>query len=242
MQDQPANCDFKGDVTQLSWPLQMFVATMKMLDAIAPQAVTNLMLAKFVSPRRKQNSDYTAELPTGAQHIEVVHNLMKLTGWMWENSGPAVLVVHGWESHTGRMAPLIEALLNRGYRVFAMDAPGHGLSPAVKTDLLDVSYALQSMMEQYGPFYGVISHSFGAAATTIMLARAPQWMPHKLVLLSPMSDLAQHIEVFARIADLSPDGRERLQNKVAGHVGVSLAQCSAVDAVRTFQVPGLLIH
>jgi len=215
---------------------------MKVLDAVAPQAATNLMLARFASPRRKHNNDYTAELPANAQRIEVVHNLMKLTGWTWGERGPAVLVVHGWESHTGRMAPLIESLVNRGYRVFAMDAPGHGLSPAAKTDLLDVSYALQAMMEQYGPFYGVISHSFGAAATTIMLARAPQWMPHKLVLLSPMRDLAQHVEVFASVADLSPAGKERLQNKVAGHVGAPLAQCSTVEAVRSFQTSGLLIH
>lgn len=242
MQYQPANCDFKGDVTQLSWPLQMFVSTMKVLDAVAPQATTNLILAKFVTPRRKRNSDSAVELPAGAQRIDVIHGLTKLTGWTWGESGPAVLVVHGWESYTGRMAPLIETLRNQGYRVFAMDAPGHGLSPAAKTDLLDVSYALQAMMEQYGPFYGVISHSFGAAATAIMLARAPQWMPQKLVLLSPMRDLAQHVDIFASIADLSPLQQERLRNDVAAHVGVPLAQCSAVESVRTFQAPGLIIH
>lgn len=242
MQHQPASCDFKGDVTRLSWRSQMFVSTMKMLDAVAPQTATDLMLAKFLTPRRKRSSDYTTELPAGAQRIEVLHNLLNLTGWMWGERGPAVLVVHGWESHTGRMAPLIEALVNRDYRVFAMDAPGHGLSPAAKTNLLDVSYALQAMMAQYGPFHSVISHSFGAAATTLMLARVPQWMPQKLVLLSPMRDLAQHVDIFASIADLSPSGKQRLQNEVAEHVGLPLAQCSTVEAVQSIQASGLVIH
>lgn len=241
---QPASVsnDFKSDVTQLTWPLKVFVAALNSLDRIAPQVSTHLLLAKFVQPRRKKECNYESRLPAGAQRLAVQHNNLSLTGWVWGESGPAVLVMHGWESHTGRMTPLIKSLLAQGYRVFALDAPGHGLSPQARTHLVDVGEAIRAMMTQHGPFYGVIAHSFGAAATAVLLARHPELMPEKLVLLSPMRDLAQHLDIFAGIAQLSAERKARLKQLVIQRKGLSFAECSAVAAVRHFNIPGLIIH
>jgi pimeloyl-ACP methyl ester carboxylesterase len=236
------NADFKGNVTQLSWQLKLFVAALQVVDRLAPAAATQLMLSKFVSPRRKPDCDYTSRLPAGARRVVVDHNQTALTAWAWGETGPALLVVHGWESHTGRMLPLIKPLVEQGYRVVALDAPGHGMSPAAQTDLLDVSYAVEAALAQHGPFDGVISHSFGAAATAVALARAPHLAPEKVVLLAPMRDLEQHVEIFADIARLSPAAVERLKARIAERVGMPLAQCGAVTAVRVFDRPGLVIH
>jgi pimeloyl-ACP methyl ester carboxylesterase len=218
------------------------VAAMKLVERIAPTVVTNLMLNKFVTPRRRKDIDYQSRLPAGAQRIVVQHEQTELTGWVWGQTGPSLLVIHGWESHTGRMLPLIRPLVAAGYRLFALDAPGHGLSPDAETDLLDVSYAIQAMLVQHGPFDGLIAHSFGATATTLALARAPHLAPEKLVLLSPMRDLAQHLAIFAAIAQLSPAATKRLQARVERRLGLPLAECSAVAAARWLPRPGLLIH
>lgn len=236
------NADFKGNVTQLSWQLKLFVAAMQAAERLAPAATTRLMLSKFVSPRRKPDCDYTSRLPAGARRVVVDHNQTALTAWAWGETGPALLVVHGWESHTGRMLPLIKPLVEQGYRVVALDAPGHGMSPAAQTDLLDVSYAVEAALAQHGPFDGVISHSFGAAATAVALARAPHLALDKVVLLSPMRDLEQHVEIFAHIARLSPAAVERLKARIVERVGLPLAECGAVTAVRAFDRPGLVIH
>lgn len=234
--------EFKGDVTQLSAKLRLFVAAMQVMERVAPSVVTNMMLDKFLSPRRKKDSDYTDRLPAGAQRLSVNHGDLELTAWAWAGDGPSLLVVHGWESHTGRMLPLIKPLVAQGYRVVALDAPGHGLSPAAQTDLLDVSYAVQAALTQHGPFDGVIAHSFGAAATAVALARAPHLTPEKVILLSPMRDLEQHVEIFANIAQLSSAALDRLKARIAARVGLPLAQCGALEAVRAFTRPGLVIH
>ncbi len=234
--------EFKGDVTRLSLKLRLFVAAMQAAERIAPGVVTRLMLAKFLTPRRKKDSDYRSRLPAGAQPIMVRHGQMELTGWAWGETGPKLLVVHGWESHTGRMLPLIKPLVKAGYRVYAFDAPGHGLSPAAQTDLMDVSYAIEAMLVQHGPFDGLIAHSFGAAATTLALARVPHLAPAKLVLLSPMRDITQHLEIFGAIAQLSPAAQVRLQTAVAHRLGFSLGECSAVVAACQLPQPGLIIH
>lgn len=234
--------EFKGDVTRLSAKLRLFVAAMQVMERIAPAVVTTMMLDKFLSPRRKKDSDYTSRLPDGAHRLSVCHGDLELTAWSWNGDGPSVLVVHGWESHTGRMLPLIKPLVAQGYRVVALDAPGHGLSPAARTDLLDASDAVQAALAQHGPFDGVIAHSFGAAATAVALARAPHLAPEKVALLSPMRDLEQHVEIFANIAQLSPAAVERLKARIAARVGLPLAQCGALIAVRAFTRPGLVIH
>jgi pimeloyl-ACP methyl ester carboxylesterase len=105
-----------------------------------------------------------------------------------------------------------------------------------------VGEAIRAMMTQHGPFYGVIAHSFGAAATAVLLARHPELMPEKLALLSPMRDLDQHLDIFAGIAQLSPERKARLKAQVARRKGLSFEACSAVEAVRSFAKPGLIIH
>lgn len=242
VETNPQTIDYKGNVTQLSFKLKLFVATIGLLDRLAPAAAAKLMLDKFLTPRRKPGSDYRAQLPSGARRLEVFHNLTKLTGWAWGEEGPAVLLIHGWEGHTGRMIPLIEPLLQEGYRVFALDAPGHGLSPASRTHLLDVSFAIEDMIDQHGPFFGVIAHSFGAAATTIALAREPQLMPEKLVLLSPMRDLQQHFDIFSDIARLSEKCKAQVRELAERQVGLPFEMVSAINAVRTFSMSGLVIH
>lgn len=45
-----------------------------------------------------------------------------------QRHSPAVLLVHGWGGYTYSFAELIPSLLHAGYRIVALDLPGHGLS------------------------------------------------------------------------------------------------------------------
>lgn len=234
--------DFKGDVSQLNWKLRFLRRSLQIIDRVSPQLSTHLLVSHFIHPRHKKGVQYEHHLPQGGRRIEIFHNLTKLTGWAWGEEGPAVLLVHGWESHVGRMLPLVEPLLEQGCRVVAFDAPGHGLSPRVSTNLIDAGYAVQNVIEQYGPFHSIIAHSFGAAATAVVLAREPHLMPRKLVLLSPMRDLEQQLDIFAEVARLSPNQKTRLKAQIARRVGWPFSQCSTIEAVRSFEVPGLVVH
>ena len=50
--------------------------------------------------------------------------------------GPrTVVILHGWGSHAARFAPLAQSLVAQGWRVLAIDAPGHGSSPGRRSSL-----------------------------------------------------------------------------------------------------------
>lgn len=234
--------DFKGDLKHLSWGLRLLRLIGQVIGQLFPQLWSPLLVYIFTHPRRKKDISYAQRMPYGARRLEVFHNLMRLTGWKLGETGPAVLLVHGWESNVGRMLTLVESLLEQGYRVFAFDAPGHGLSPNSATNLVDVGYAVQSIIEQHGPFDSIIAHSFGAAATAIMLAHEPQLAPRRLVLFSPMRDLQQQIDVFADVARLSSACKTQLEIEITRRVGLPLEKCSTVEAVRSLNISGLVVH
>ena len=48
---------------------------------------------------------------------------------------PTVLVIHGWRSRTEHMRLVIEALRGEGFRVIALDLPGHGASPGRRLNM-----------------------------------------------------------------------------------------------------------
>ncbi|MDP5070065.1 MAG: alpha/beta hydrolase [Congregibacter sp.] len=229
-------------MAQLTPALKAVALGARTLDAMAPDLTTRLMMRHFMRPRSKPGSDYRSLLPTGAQRLSVRYRANDLTLWCWGKSGPSVLLVHGWEDHSGSMLPFVEPLLALGYKVFTLDAPGHGLSQRSATHLLDCSQALEQVAFEYGPFQSIVAHSFGATAVCLMLSRSQDWHPKHLTLVSPMRDMEQHLQVFADIALLSAERADRLRQRVSKAVGCSLDRLSAFDVLGELAMPGLVIH
>ena len=47
----------------------------------------------------------------------------KINCYHWRGSGPSVLLLHGWESSTGRWFEFYKHLKRGGYDIYALDAP-----------------------------------------------------------------------------------------------------------------------
>jgi len=236
------NSEGKGGMAKLTPALKAVAFAARTLDAVAPTLATELMLRHFMRPRRKRRSSPHARLYANAQRLSIRFRDQDLALWHWGDRGPAVLLVHGWEDSSASMLPFVEPLLSLGYRVMALDSPGHGLSGAGATHLLDNSFALEQAAFEFGPFESIVAHSFGATAVCLMLSRTPDWHPGRLTLLSPMRDMEQHLQIFADIACLSPQRMDRLRRRVTEVVGSSPESLNAFDALPRLSIPGLVIH
>ena len=87
------------------------------------------------------------------------------TGLYVESSGagPPLVLLHGWAMHSGLWGPLV-AQLAAGFRVHAVDLPGHGHSAAVAPYALDrVTAAVAARFEDEADRLTVIGWSLGGA-------------------------------------------------------------------------------
>jgi pimeloyl-ACP methyl ester carboxylesterase len=84
-------------------------------------------------------------------------------------SGPAVLLVHGWEGWHAQMDAFVAPLLARGARVVSVDLPAHGESGGVTASPLDCGAAIAAVGAQIGPLAGAIGHSGGCPSIAIAM-------------------------------------------------------------------------
>jgi pimeloyl-ACP methyl ester carboxylesterase len=158
-----------------------------------------------------------------AQHSKARHSKMNEGDAEPMVQVPTVLLVHGWEFHAGRMTPLVQPLLQQGFRVVAFNAPAHGGSSGKGLNAVAYARAAHAVIERVagGRVEGVVAHSLGGLAVSYMLARlgpesqtgsgseSSMQEPNKsvvverLILLAPGGRLVDFIEVFRSVLRLS---------------------------------------
>src|SRR5690349_4240764 len=102
---------------------------MRALGAIAPELTARWAERMFLSPRRHARPEREHEWLASARRGEVRYRTSLLPTYSW-GQGPAVLLVHGWEGRATQLGAFVPALLEAGYRVVAVDMPGHGAADA----------------------------------------------------------------------------------------------------------------
>lgn len=229
-------------MAKLAPTLRLAAWSLRCLDAVSPSASANLLLGLFLRPRRRRGRDYRSALPAGAQALAVPHRGRDLAAWRWGRHGPNVLLMHGWEDDSGSLMALVPPLLSHGFRVVALDAPGHGRSPDMATHVVDAAQAMARCVGMIGPLHGIVAHSFGAAAASLAVAERAVPAPARMALVAPMAGMAQHLDVFAGIAGLCARRRTALAEHVALRLGCHPEQVSTTTALRGLKTAGLVVH
>jgi pimeloyl-ACP methyl ester carboxylesterase len=191
----------------------------------------------FTSPRRYDRPERErAVLRTGRPFTVTVPlrsprwrgSTTKVAAWRW-GTGPAVLLVHGWEGRGSQLGAFVDPLVARGFSVIAFDAPGHGDSPGSRLYLTDHADAIAAVAAEVGPLHAAIAHSFGAASLLLAGPRAGAHATHN-VTLSPNVLIDDAIARFAKLVGLDPTELAAMQHQLAVHAGVG-HEALALDAL-----------
>ena len=87
-----------------------------------------------------------------------------IQGYIWGETGPYVLVVHGWAGRATQFRRFVKPLLQEGLRVIGFDGPAHGRSTGKRTNLFEFRETLTRLYEKHGEPTAIIAHSFGGVA------------------------------------------------------------------------------
>lgn len=83
-----------------------------------------------------------------------------LAVWSW-GRGPMLLLLHGRGGHAGDLAPLVDSLVAAGYRVLAVDLPGHGDSDGDPRDSSAQGDAVAAIVRLVGPVRAIAGMADG---------------------------------------------------------------------------------
>jgi len=215
----------------------------RVLSALSPALAARLALHLFTRPRARPVSAQEAQFLASAtrRRLPGPHGGIEL--YEWPGAGPAVLLVHGWISHSARLREIIESLRSQGLRVLAFDAPAHGRSAGRELDLRSYAEALAAVSGAGVPIGAVLAHSFGALAATGWLAHSSAARGLKAaVLVGLPRDAGYLLETFSVTMALAPPVIRRVRALFRARYGDDPEAYCATQLARHIHLPVLLIH
>ena len=133
-------------------------------------------------------------VPAGAEALTLGLPHLQLAGLAWgDPGGKPLLALHGWLDNAMSFVHLGPRLAQAGYRVVALDLPGHGLSdwrPAGQPYvLMENCFDVEAAARALGwTSFTLVGHSMGASIATLLSAAHPNAI-ERLVLIDGLGTL-----------------------------------------------------
>jgi pimeloyl-ACP methyl ester carboxylesterase len=156
-----------------------------------------------------------------------------------------VLVVHGWRSRTEYMKTIIEGLRAAGFRVFAVDLPGHGQSTGRHLTIMKAVDTLTSAGQWFGPFDLLLGHSFGGAAAVDAVSGAQKSatpLAARLALIAAPNSLSEILHGFSREIGIGRRSRDNMIARIERMAGRSLEDFTGSRQLPRLRTPVLVVH
>lgn len=173
-----------------------------------------------------------------------------LYGRMENPHGETVLLVHGWEDDHLSWAALADRLVQEGYRVLALDLPGHGRSPGQAPEGIAPipvqAEAVAAVGREAGllgltPFRAVIAHSLGGTAALIAATEMGLRAGRFAILAAP-----NHPRLFAgammTMLGLNAPQTAQVFDAIERRIGRSMDSLYLPPKLRQLAAPGLILH
>lgn len=154
--------------------------------------------------------------------------------------GPAVLLVHGWQSQAADLLPLAKALAAAGCTVWAPDLPAHGQSGGARLSIPLAAQTLRTVQGLAGPFAAAVAHSYGGASLVHALAGGLQ--AARVALLAPPTHYGHHARQAAQAAGLDEAGTARLLQRLTALTGEDPDAIDMRRQAASLDLPALLLH
>ncbi len=217
------------------------------LARLSPKLAGWIALQLFMRPRRSTFSPQAEVFISKAAELRV-DSLQRLHGYRWgpHANRPRVLLVHGWESHSGRWIPMAERLLAAGAQVTAFDGPAQGRSGGRRTPFNEYVTAALDFEAAHGPFDAYVGHSLGGGVVIQLAARVPADRKPKAVVVMAGFDESEHVfERYHRMLGYHPRVQASYDQHVTKLLGASAAVRDYSNTAAVAQlgdVRGLVVH
>ncbi|MFT5567896.1 MAG: pimeloyl-ACP methyl ester carboxylesterase, partial [Glaciecola sp.] len=158
--------------------------------------------------------------------------------------GEVVIMVHGWDSNPGSMSKIAFALVDQGYRVIAMNLPGHAMTEMGETNLFVAKNGLKAFLAHLNLSKPIscVTHSFGSAMLSFSLADLDLEI-NKMVFLTcanRMQDLFVDFKDFIGLGDRAFGRMCKMADNILGEPLAEMEVAKSLKKVNFGEL--LLVH
>ena len=207
------------------------------------QAIVKKVYQAFFSPSQYEVKSVDREIIDRGNNYRIPFDGGELAVTSWGDSGPTVLLMHGWGGARAQMTGFVAPLLSAGYRVVAYDQPAHGESDGKMTNLIEIAPTMSLVMKREGEFDAVIAHSFGTLITSYALVNLNFPPPSKLIYFGAFNRLLESLPRFQVLANLPDEVMDGLNAAISENFGKDVLD-AIVNAtlVPQINIPALMFH
>lgn len=212
---------------------------------LSPKAAGRLAFQLFVKPPKPNVRPKEQAFLDTAVRLDVRWEGMSIPVYSWgPPAGKVVFCAYGWGYNAGRWRHYVPALTEAGYRVVALDPPGHGLAPAGNLDYPKLVDIESIILRHLGGCELVLCHSFGGGCLIEVLANLPKELhPKRAAVMAVFSEVKWIFQVFTMSLGLRPVIFEEMQNYIEEFSGRKLEEFDvALHSYQLSDIKTLLIH
>ncbi len=218
------------------WPIAIARAVLPWLSETAPAAAGLVADWMFFTPwRTSRHTDW----PEGGTPITASVDGVTVRGSTW-GDGPPVFLVHGWAGTGAQMGAFVAPLVDRGFRVVAWDAPGHGSSGGWRSSMVTFARVIDAMAGRFGAPPAIVAHSLGGAAAVFAARRGLR--VERLCLVGSPAHPVSWAETFAADFGLGDRAIARMKRRVEDRLRVGWDELEVPELARGLAQRFLLVH
>lgn len=212
----------------------------RVVSTIFPKLVVSLAYNQLTNPQVRKLREHELETLEKAEKEDFSFKDFNIKLYRWQAGSKKVLLVHGWEGQAGNFSDIIEALLKKGFTVYAFDGPSHGFSSKGKTSLFEFTELVGELIRKF-EVQDLISHSFGGVATTYALYTNKDLLVNKYALLTTPDRFIERINDVAEIVGISERVKDKLVQRLEEEIELDVMSLNVSDFVKSIAVKESII-
>jgi pimeloyl-ACP methyl ester carboxylesterase len=228
--------------------LRIFQITFKLTETLFPSLAGKWTVRLFFAPRKFTRPKWETDLLKDARKRKIQFKSNYKLGrhedyyirYDWDNSGPAVLLVHGWEGRGSQMGHFVKPLLDAGYHVITFDAIAHGDSPGKRTNMLEFAQIIKDIDKEVGGFHAIIGHSLGGTAAGYAVTEGVR--TNNLITICSPTTINFIFEAFAQQIHASQKTIHHLAQFLENFTGKKSEDLSFTNFAAKLDTTGYIIH
>ena len=213
---------------------------MAALSAVSTPLATKFALNLFFTPIKFHIPKRENPVRESASKHRMKTGQSDFSLFEWKNTGPKILLVHGWGGRATQFFRIIEELHKKGYHVFSIEAPAHGSSKQKKTHMLEFVDCIETVQSKFGQFDFAIGHSLGGMA--IFNGLLKNLSPQKIVVIGTPVSIRSVVHDFCEKVKATPKVANRIIENIETRYSMKVEDASTDYLASRFNPKGMIIH